>query len=181
MTLPELIRAMRKERGESGTVFGGRLGLRHSMISRYEKGHNVPSLTVLIALHRLSVGTVFESEVGALLPVSLDMPSGPRLTPNDVLAHELKQVAEDCLRFHRRVTDLLARLELAQEGAENNGSFMPAASPEENACTSCGHTLAHFAGPDSGERGLVCQTPGCDMEDVELQDSMSVSGSEPSE
>ncbi len=32
-------------------------------------------------------------------------------------------------------------------------------------CTSCGLQLAEFAGPELGERGLVCLTPGCDTAD----------------
>jgi hypothetical protein len=35
-------------------------------------------------------------------------------------------------------------------------------------CHSCRQVLAHFAGPELGKRGLVCQTPGCDMEGVDL-------------
>lgn len=35
-------------------------------------------------------------------------------------------------------------------------------------CPSCGEVLAYFAGPALGEKGRICQTPGCDMEDIEL-------------
>lgn len=44
--------------------------------------------------------------------------------------------------------------------------------PPENepACPSCGNQLAHFAGPELGERGLICQTPGCDLAEIDLED-----------
>jgi hypothetical protein len=41
---------------------------------------------------------------------------------------------------------------------------------EEQLCPGCGLPLAHFAGPEAGERGLICQTPGCDLEERELED-----------
>ena len=37
-------------------------------------------------------------------------------------------------------------------------------------CTGCGLPLAHFAGPAKGQHGLVCQTPGCDLGDTDLDD-----------
>jgi len=36
-------------------------------------------------------------------------------------------------------------------------------------CNSCGQQLSEFAGPAKGERGYVCQNPGCDMEGIELE------------
>lgn len=35
-------------------------------------------------------------------------------------------------------------------------------------CSRCRQQLAHFAGPGSA-RGMICQTPGCDLEGVELE------------
>lgn len=35
-------------------------------------------------------------------------------------------------------------------------------------CTDCGLQLAHTAGPGAGERGYVCQTPGCSLEGTEF-------------
>ncbi len=37
----------------------------------------------------------------------------------------------------------------------------------EERCPRCGHQMAHFAGPELGERGLICQTPGCDLAEVD--------------
>jgi hypothetical protein len=34
--------------------------------------------------------------------------------------------------------------------------------PESPVCQSCGLPLAYFAGPEKGEHGTVCLTPGCD-------------------
>lgn len=43
----------------------------------------------------------------------------------------------------------------------------------EDVCPSCGNTLAYFAGPGEGECGRLCLTPGCDIENVELEDDDS--------
>jgi hypothetical protein len=45
----------------------------------------------------------------------------------------------------------------------------PAAAAE--ACPSCGLPLAQFAGPAKGERGTICQTPGCDMQDLGMEEA----------
>ncbi len=39
----------------------------------------------------------------------------------------------------------------------------------EPRCTSCGLPLAHFAGPEKGNHGMICLTPGCDLNDCELR------------
>ena len=35
-------------------------------------------------------------------------------------------------------------------------------------CNGCGNQLAEFAGPGKN-RGLVCLTPGCDLQDVDME------------
>jgi transcriptional regulator with XRE-family HTH domain len=111
MTISELIRRIRKERGETGTAFGRHLGVGHPIISAYEHGKFAPSVTVLLALYRLVIGTVYESDIQALLPYPINMQSGPSLALNEVLAREVREFAAECLRFHQRATELLARLE----------------------------------------------------------------------
>lgn len=36
-------------------------------------------------------------------------------------------------------------------------------------CSACGHQLAEFAGPGIGRHGVICQTPGCIHEGVEME------------
>lgn len=52
-------------------------------------------------------------------------------------------------------------------GADQDGVLASEPAPT---CGECGATLAHFAGPALGERGLVCQTPGCSLSDVDMED-----------
>ena len=35
-------------------------------------------------------------------------------------------------------------------------------------CSSCGLQLTEFSGPGT-ERGYICQTPGCEMAEVEIE------------
>jgi len=52
-----------------------------------------------------------------------------------------------------------AELAAAEEEAEETAPV----------CNSCGQQLSEFAGPAKGERGFICQNPGCDMEGIELE------------
>lgn len=41
----------------------------------------------------------------------------------------------------------------------------------EPLCNGCGQQMAHTAGPEKGEKGIVCQTPGCDLEGIVMEDT----------
>ncbi len=64
--LPEALRLIRQRHSQTQAEFAERLGLTHSMISKYESGRAVPSRTVLMLYLRLAEGVEKPAILGAL-------------------------------------------------------------------------------------------------------------------
>lgn len=86
--------------------------------------------------------------------------------PNELGLSRAEANPAKARRAAERVFGPLEWIDAAEAGADERNSYVVecakvdagAAAP---LCPNCKLPLAYFAGPEKGERGMVCQTPGC--------------------
>lgn len=115
----DLVREVRKSRGETMVQFAAQLGLRHSTISQYEAGNVAPSASVLMNMYRLAVNAGQKARIRALLGESgaslLDKEDAFQVAASKLNA-EFQQILADVKtspaardRFRKLAVEIIAR------------------------------------------------------------------------